>query len=73
MLSLSAILGVLAASFYRIPAESFNSLLAITVGGMLYIIIRDHLPRDREEKVSYFLLGAFLYSAIILASWLFGK
>ncbi|MFC1686058.1 hypothetical protein ACFLZZ_03495 [Nanoarchaeota archaeon] len=67
-----ALLGVLFAGF--LYPNSINPMielafLGFVIGALFYIIMRHSIPAKGEGKPLYFLLGAIIYSALIIASW----
>ena len=65
VLSMPVILGVLFNIYFGVSETISRDLLALVVGILLYIQIRDYLPPEREGRLSMFVLGVVLYSAII--------
>ena len=67
--------GAIASTFFpQIPtftALHFPELISIVTGTLLYIVIRQSVPSNRESKPLYFVIGAALYSLVILWSPLF--
>ncbi|MBI2134696.1 hypothetical protein HYU09_01785 [Candidatus Woesearchaeota archaeon] len=68
----SAFLGALVASFIGIGAAGNAALLGFVGGGLLYMVVRESLPRDREGKPLYFITGLLLYTIVIMVLWNIG-
>lgn len=67
--SSSVLLGVLIASLLSITAFQFYTIIATVTGMFLYVVISDSIrPGDETEPLG-FLLGAVIYTLIILATW----
>jgi len=69
ILSFSTLFGVLIAYTLAIPPAIQYSLLGFIVGSLLYIVIRDSVPKETEGKAIYFVLGVVLYAVIIGFTW----
>jgi zinc transporter ZupT len=70
VLSLSTLFGVLLAYSLMIPSNILHALLGFIVGSLLYIVIKDSIPRETEGKAAYFVLGIIIYAIIIGFSWM---
>jgi hypothetical protein len=71
----SVLIGVIAGFLFElilpIPEILVNSLLAFISGIILYVIVREVIPRKTKGKPNYFLIGVILFSlAIILVYFL---
>jgi len=67
--SSSVLLGVILAHLLTITAFQFYTITAAVTGMFLYVVIRDSIkPGDATEPLG-FLLGATLYTIIILLIW----
>jgi len=70
----SVLLGVIAAFLFElilpIPEILVNSLLAFISGIILYVIVREVIPRKTKGKPNYFLIGVILFSLAILLVYL---
>lgn len=66
ILSSSTLTGGLAEYNALIGPEAYHALVGFVVGSMIYIVIRDSMPREKAEKTKYFLSGVALYAAILL-------
>lgn len=65
----SAFLGAIAAGFIDIGAAGNTALLGFVGGGLLYMVVRESLPRGREGKPLYFVMGLLLFTAVIMVLW----
>ncbi|MEE9323586.1 MAG: hypothetical protein V3U72_03500 [Candidatus Aenigmarchaeota archaeon] len=68
-LSCSTLLGVLIAYFVMVPSYLLHALLGFIVGSLLYIVIRDSIPKETEGKAIYFVLGVVVYALVIGFTW----
>lgn len=57
LLSSSFVIGTLAGIFFELYPSLERSILAFISGMMLFLVSRDILPKDKEGKPSFFLLG----------------
>lgn len=64
ILSLSTFLGVILAQFLQFNQDVFYIILSFSIGALLYIVIRDLLPKEEEGKPVYFIFG--LLSRIVI-------
>ncbi|NIO22694.1 MAG: hypothetical protein GTN38_01550 [Candidatus Aenigmarchaeota archaeon] len=70
VLSFSTLFGVMLAYFAMIPSNLLQALLGFIVGSLLYIVIRDSIPKETEGKAIYFVLGIVVYALVIGFIWL---
>jgi len=68
----SPFLGALTASFVDVGEIGNVILLGIVGGALLYTVIRESLPRDREGKPLYFITGLLLFAVLVLMLWNLG-
>tara|TARA_Y100000310_G_scaffold241784_1_gene245835 strand:+ start:1467 stop:2147 length:681 start_codon:yes stop_codon:yes gene_type:complete len=68
----SPFLGAFAAAFVDVGSAGNVVLLGIVGGALLYTVIRESLPRDREGKPLYFVTGLLLFTVLILLLWNLG-
>ena len=50
----------------QIPEVALYSLMAFVAGGVILNVLKEELPEERESRFSAFLLGAAVYSAVLL-------
>lgn len=67
ILSLSTLLGVIVAVMLVVERDVQGAILALLLGMLLYIGIRDFIPREEKGYPALFLVGI----AIVVAIWLF--
>ena len=65
----SPFLGAILASFVDIGQTGNIILLGLVGGALLYIVVRESLPREREGKPMYFISGLLLFTVLILLLW----
>jgi zinc transporter ZupT len=70
ILSSASILGISLGLVYTLPEFIQGSILAFIIGALLYIIVRDLIPKERTGHVTYFILGIILMILFILFSTL---
>jgi len=62
--------GSIASSFFpQIPSfttQHFPELISIVTGTLLYIVIRQSIPSNRESRPLYFVLGAVFYAIVLM-------
>ena len=68
----SPFLGAILASFVDIGNTGNVILLGIVGGALLYTVVRESLPRDREGRPMYFITGLLLFTVLILLLWNIG-
>ena len=66
LMSASVVLGTLIGIIMGITTLIFNILLAFLVGALLYVVIKDMLPKHRKGHPLYFVLGNILMLVILL-------
>ncbi|MDP7180567.1 MAG: hypothetical protein QF824_04830 [Candidatus Woesearchaeota archaeon] len=67
--SIAALVGVIIALTVTVTEKVSFALTGLVAGLLLYIVIRDLLPKGKKGAPLFFLLGAVIYSAIIIALW----
>ncbi len=67
ILLISLLLGYVTGLFFDLPQTSVALLGAFIGGGVIINVIRHELPKEKPNRFSTFLLGAFLYTALLLA------
>ena len=65
----SPFLGAILASFIDVGTAGNVILLGIVGGALLYTVVRESLPRDREGKPLYFITGLLIFTVLILLLW----
>jgi len=67
LLSLSTLLGVIFAVFFRIPHALELGLVSFVAGVLLYIIVREFLPQKEKGEPVYFVLGLLVFALVNIA------
>lgn len=70
VLSLSTLVGVFVADILIGFDSLFNILFGFVVGIFLYIAMIDFVPREAKGRPEYFALGVFIYTLIIIATFI---
>ena len=70
LLSASPLIGVLVASFFSISQMVNHMLIAFISGILLFIVIREVIPKESQGDPLDFLLGMIVYSILIIITWL---
>ncbi|MBL7160496.1 MAG: hypothetical protein ISS93_01450 [Candidatus Aenigmarchaeota archaeon] len=70
LLSLSSLMGIIAATLFPLTSILYSILLGFVVGVLLFIVIVDSIPKERKGEPVFFILGVVLYSALIGVTWL---
>ncbi len=65
----SPFLGAILASFVDIGQTGNITLLGIVGGALLYTVVRESLPREREGRPLYFIIGLLFFTVLILLLW----
>lgn len=68
----SPFLGALTASVFDVGNMGNVALLGIVGGALLYTVVRESLPREREGKPLYFIMGLLLFTVLVLLLWNLG-
>ena len=68
LLSSSPVLGAILGLTIPVFGHYFYALFGFLGGMLLYIVIRDSIPKGTQGKPSYFLLGVILYVAILVVT-----
>jgi hypothetical protein len=71
LISLSTLIGTLIAFFFTIPTLISSLLFGFVVGSLVYVIIMDSIPKEREGEPAFFVAGVFIYALIIFLTWMF--
>lgn len=69
LVAFAPLYGVLFAFFAPLSPQLQFSLLGLIAGALLFLIIKDTVPREREGKPAYFMAGVILYALLIITSW----
>lgn len=69
LLSISTLIGVLIGIYLEINAFMYNILFGFVVGTLLYIIVVESLPKEREGNPFFFIFGIIIYTIIIALTW----
>jgi zinc transporter ZupT len=70
LLSLAPIAGVLLGLMFVISNLFYAILLGFVAGALLYVIVRDVLPKDRKGSIEYFVVGTAVYTLLIMLTWM---
>jgi len=70
VLSFSTLYGALLVYFINVPPYILYALLGFIVGSLLYVVVRDSMPKETTGKAIYFVIGVVVYAIIIGVSWL---
>ena len=65
----SPFLGAILASFIDVGKTGEVILLGIVGGALLYTVVRESLPREREGRPMYFITGLLVFTILILLLW----
>ena len=65
----SPFFGALVATFVDIGEMGNIALLGIIGGALLYTVVRESLPREKEGKPLYFIIGLLFFTVLILLLW----
>lgn len=68
-LSGSVLFGCLISTVFTINDNMYFILLALLSGLMLFLVIRDTFPPNKQGEPVYFSLGVILYSLLIFVLW----
>ena len=69
LLSGSVLFGCVIAMIFTIGDQMYFVLLALLAGLMLFLVIRDTFPPNKQGEPAYFSLGVILYSLLIFIIW----
>lgn len=69
VLAISSLVGVIIGLLFNIPILLFNVLFGFMLGSLLYIIIVEALPKEKEGNPLFFVLGLVLYTILIAFTW----
>jgi len=71
LLSFSTLIGILVGYYVVIAQTAHYVMMGSIIGMLLYVTIVDSIPKEREGRPGFFLLGVIIYSAIIAFAWTF--
>ncbi len=71
LLSVSTFVGTVFAFIFTIPDTIFNSIFGFMIGTLMYVIMMDAIPKEREGNPIFFMSGIFVYMIVIMMTWLF--
>ena len=66
ILSSSTLFGVVLATLFSVPTRIYFPLLAFIAGALLYNVMVDVIPKEKEGNILFFLFGTIAYTAVIL-------
>jgi len=64
-LSTSTMLGAIVATLMNLQKAPFYLAFGFVMGMLLYVVVRDILPQEREGKPYYFIIGVMLSMILI--------
>ncbi len=68
-LAASTLIGIIEAIIIQINPKLFYALLGFVAGAMLYHIMRESIPSEKEGNALFFLLGSIIYTILIVIIW----
>lgn len=68
--SAAPIYGTILAMNVRFGALYYNTTLALITGALLYLILREAIPPEKQAHTKFYILGTVFYAAFILMTWL---
>jgi len=70
ILSSSSTIGVVIALVVFIPSSLNSALTGLLAGILMYIVIREFIPRDKAGEPKYFFYGMMFYVLLIITMWI---
>ena len=70
LLAGGTIYGSLLATFSTVQPKVQHTLIGLVAGILLYVVIRETIPKDKEGNPLMFIVGVLLYSSLIFTIWL---
>ncbi len=67
VLAASVLAGWLAGATLRVPEVAISRCFAFVAGGVVMTSANEELPRDKDGRFGWFVLGAAVYGAVLLA------
>ena len=52
-----------------VPGWVETALIGLSIGVLLFTVIRHHIPFGKKGKIGYFTIGFTIYSILIILSW----
>jgi len=68
--SLASVYGAVIAFVFRFPETVIAALTSFIAGVLIYIVVRETIPKDKEGNAKMFVMGAVLYALLIIVTWL---
>jgi hypothetical protein len=68
VLAASVVVGWLAGATLQIPEIAVSRLFAFVAGGVVMTAANEELPREKVGRFGWFVLGAVVYGAVLLAA-----
>jgi len=68
-LSCSTLIGVVEALIIGITGTLFYALLGFVAGAMLYHVMRESIPSEKDGNPIFFLIGTLAYALLIMFIW----
>ena len=68
-LAMSTLIGIIEASIISIHDKLFYALLGFVAGAMLYHVMRESIPSEKEGSALFFLIGSIIYTTLIVLVW----
>jgi hypothetical protein len=68
VLAASVVVGWLAGATFPIPEIAVSRLFAFVAGGVVMTAANEELPREKVGRFGWFVLGAVIYGAVLLAA-----
>jgi hypothetical protein len=68
VLAASVVVGWLAGATLQIPEIAISRLFAFVAGGVVMTAANEELPREKVGRFAWFVLGAVVYGAVLLAA-----
>lgn len=65
IVALSVLLGIIFASYTTISQFSYLALLGFIIGALSFTVFRHSIPRGKEGKPLFFIIGVVIYSVLI--------
>jgi len=66
LLSISTLVGIVFALFLTLTPIVYFSVFGFIIGSLIYVLVMDAIPKEREGSPLFFLIGVVIYSIIII-------